>query len=352
MRFLALLSGISLLHVHVGAFMPPAFSVRRAHTLLHQEQKQQRKFSSSSSSSSAAAARSQSDKRSNVPKNLRRRVEAKRPALGHIVPRAVRVKGSGGSANPKLRPQGKARDEGLNNPSMLKILAGSAKGRRLDSPQVYLRPMMGKVKEAVFSTFTSFGLYPAGAGKKGEGGLSTLRHLDIFSGSGSVGLESLSRGAAHCTFVDLSEDCCDAIYRNVGWCRFDENADGSPDTTNSRTNIVCGDALQVLRTPEMFGIPTTVPFDLVTLCPPYEEIVYADLMDAVANSELVGEDTIILVEYPIELGSFPHVVDASPERKLVGLRNRRYGRTVVALYIVNPTGDLEGADSRPEEFVG
>ena len=148
MRFLALLSGISLLHVHVGAFMPPAFSVRRAHTLLHQEQKQQRKFSSSSSSSSsAAAAQSQSDKRSNVPKNLRRRVEAKRPALGHIVPRAVRVKGSGGSANPKLRPQGKARDEGLNNPSMLKILAGSAKGRRLDSPQVYLRPMMGKVKE-------------------------------------------------------------------------------------------------------------------------------------------------------------------------------------------------------------
>jgi hypothetical protein len=54
---------------------------------------------------------------------------------------------AGGSASPKLRPQGKARAAGLNNPSNLKILGGIARGRRLDSPEVYLRPMMGKVRE-------------------------------------------------------------------------------------------------------------------------------------------------------------------------------------------------------------
>ena len=114
-----------------------------------------------------------------IPANLRRKVTAKRPALGHIVPDAVKVKGTGGSANPRLRPQGKAREAGMNNPSMLKIAGGTARGRRLDSPTVYLRPMMGKVREAVYSTFTSFGLYD----------VDSTRHLDIFSGSGSVGLE-------------------------------------------------------------------------------------------------------------------------------------------------------------------
>ena len=54
---------------------------------------------------------------------------------------------AGGSSSPKLRPQGKARAAGLNNPSNLKILGGTARGRRLDSPEVYLRPMMGKVRE-------------------------------------------------------------------------------------------------------------------------------------------------------------------------------------------------------------
>ena len=65
-------------------------------------------------------------------------------------------------------------------------------------------------------------------------------------------------------------------------------------------------------------------------------------MDGIANSELVGEDTIVLMEYPIKLGSFRHVLDASPERKLMTLRNGRHGQTVVALYIANLTKDLEG----------
>lgn len=115
---------------------------------------------------------------------------------------------AGGSKNPKLRPQGKAREAGLNNPSNLKILGGTARGLRLDSPTVYLRPMMGKVREAVYSTFQSFGLYDY-----------PVRHLDLFSGSGSVGLESMSRGAKHCTFCDLSRDCCGAISRNIPWCK-------------------------------------------------------------------------------------------------------------------------------------
>jgi 16S rRNA (guanine(966)-N(2))-methyltransferase RsmD len=264
-----------------------------------------------------------------IPANLRRKVQAKRPPLGHIVPESTKTPGAGGSSNPRLRPQGKAREMGMNNPSMLRIAGGSARGKRLDSPNVYLRPMMGKVREAVYSTLTSFGLYD----------VENTRHLDIFSGSGSVGLESLSRGAAHCTFVDLSEDCCSAIKRNVDWCQF-----------SGQEQIINADAFQVLQQPKSVGITEGTKYQIVTLCPPYEEIVYGDLLEAVATSELITDDTIVLVEYPVELGCLPHVINGV-DGAMVGIRNRKYGRTVIAMYINNPTGRLDLAGSRPEEFV-
>ena len=242
---------------------------------------------------------------------------------------------AGGSANPKLRPQGKAREAGLNNPSMLKIFGGSARGRRLDSPSVYLRPMMGKVREAVYSTLISFGLYDY-----------SVRHLDLFAGSGSVGLESLSRGAKHCTFCDLSPDCCGAIERNINWCQFTEDE-------GYTTRIVNSDVLQLLRHPTSVGIPDGEAFGVVTICPPYEEVVYADLLDGVANCPAVTDDTIVLIEYPVELwGDLPHVYKGSEsETTMIGIRNRKYGRTVIAMYICNPTGKIPNAESRPEEFI-
>jgi 16S rRNA (guanine966-N2)-methyltransferase len=151
----------------------------------------------------------------------------------------------------------------------------------------------------------------------------------------------LSRGANSCTFVDLSSNCCESIQRNLELCRFEPE----------QGRVVIADALQALRAPETVGIPAGTTFQILTLGPPYEEVVYADLLEAVANSPLVTEDTIVVMEYPIELGCLPHVVPRNDGGALIGVRNRRYGRTVIAMYIVNPTGVLSVADSRPEEFV-
>ena len=192
--------------------------------------------------------------------------------------------------------------------------------------------MMGKVREAVYSTLTSFGLYDF-----------PVRHLDLFAGSGSVGLESLSRGARHCTFCDLSADCCGAIERNIRWCQFDNG-----DTT---TQIVNSDVLQLLRHPDQVGIPEGETFGIITICPPYEEVVYADLMDAVCNSPVITDDTVVLMEYPIELlGDLPPVFGGE-KNTLVGIRNRKYGRTVIAMYICNPSGRIDNAEARPMEFI-
>lgn len=274
----------------------------------------------------------QLDPPTELPANLKRSIKAARPTLGHVVPKNAKTrqyKDAGGEQGAQLRPQGQSRDtQRYNNPSNLRVLGGSVRGRKLESPTVYLRPMMGKVKEAVYSTFTSFGLY------EDVGGASCkTRHLDIFSGSGSVGLESLSRGSRHCTFVDMSTDCCGACERNIERCGFDGWNEGGlgtgiPDEGEPTARVVVSDAFRALRQPETVGINPESKYDLVTLCPPYEEIVYADLLEAVANSVLVTEDTIVMVEYPIELGILPHVIGREDGGVLVGVRNRKYGRTV------------------------
>ena len=88
--------------------------------------------------------------------NLRRPVVAKRATLGHVVPKNSKTRQlkspaeSGGSNVAQLRPQGQSRDtQRYNNPSNICILGGSVRLRKLASPHVYLRPMMGKVWEAV-----------------------------------------------------------------------------------------------------------------------------------------------------------------------------------------------------------
>ena len=101
----------------------------------------------------------------------------------------------------------------------------------------------------------------------------------------------------------------------------------------------------VLLQPAAFGL--TRPFELVTVTPPYEEVVYADLVELVANSPLVDEDTLVVFEYPVELGCFPPTL---ADGRLVGLRNRKYGRTVLGLYVYRPSGRL-GLQPFSEEFV-
>ena len=59
----------------------------------------------------------------------------------------------------------------------------------------------------------------------------------------------------------------------------------------------------ILLEPARFGV--TQPFDLISITPPYEEVVYAELVDQLVRSPVLGEDTLVIIEYPVELGCFP-----------------------------------------------
>ena len=154
----------------------------------------------------------------------------------------------------------------------------------------------------------------------------------MFAGSGSVGIEALSRGACHTTFVDLAPECTQTAMRNAVNCGFDGQA-----------SFVCARAEDVLTDPLRFGL--NEPYGLISITPPYEEVIYKILIDAVCNSPLVVQDTLVVIEYPVEMGTLPFILG---DDKLYGIRNRKYGRTVLGLYVYRPNKKY---DMRPDEFL-
>ncbi|GMQ92989.1 MAG: 16S rRNA (guanine(966)-N(2))-methyltransferase RsmD [Acidimicrobiia bacterium] len=83
----------------------------------------------------------------------------------------------------------------------MRIIAGAAKGRKLDTPKTGTRPMTGRARESIFSILSA----------RFDG--TTV--LDLYAGSGSLGLESLSRGATHAVFVEHDRDAETILRRNV-----------------------------------------------------------------------------------------------------------------------------------------
>lgn len=170
----------------------------------------------------------------------------------------------------------------------LRISGGELRGRPLRSGKAGLRPTTARVREALFSIL---------------GDVGGLRVLDLFCGSGALGIEALSRGAAQATLVD----------RDVAVARRNIEQLGLSD----RAAVVRSDAVRFLRR------PPPERFDLVLCDPPYR------LADRLA-AELV-----LLIPAAVAKGGRV-VVETAPERalelELPLLDERRYGDTLLRLY--------------------
>lgn len=169
----------------------------------------------------------------------------------------------------------------------MRVVAGSARGRRLTVPAgITTRPTADRVREATFNALGSLGVV--------EG--ATV--LDLFAGSGAMGIEALSRGAAEATFVDRDPRAVAAVRANL-------DATGLAD----RATVVRADAGRWL--------PGAGRFDLVVLDPPYAT-------DDATWAQLLGE-----------LDADVAVLESDREVSLPGgwgiLRSRSYGDTVVVL---------------------
>ena len=147
----------------------------------------------------------------------------------------------------------------------MRIVAGTLRGRRIDAPEgKTTRPTTDKVREAVFNALGSLSA------------IEDANVVDLFAGSGALGIEALSRGASHCTFVESDRKALAAIRANIEHLGLGECA-----------TVVAGDAVS--------NIARVDRADIVLADPPYEFEQWQELLDAVA-AKCANSDVVMVVE--------------------------------------------------------
>ncbi|KAA8548034.1 hypothetical protein F0562_004705 [Nyssa sinensis] len=191
---------------------------------------------------------------------------------------------------------------------LLQVLGGKARRKKLLSPRgMDVRPMMEVVKAAAFGILQAAGGCPAS--------LRSGRWLDLYSGTGSVGIEAISRGCSEVHFVEMDPWVVSNVLRpNLEWTEF-------LDVSVIHTVRV----ESFLEQADQF-VGKDGPFDYLSVTPPYMEVDYGVLMDQISTSSLIGEDTFILVEYPLRTD----MLDSCG--CLIKIADRRFGRTHLAIY--------------------
>ncbi|KAI6700616.1 hypothetical protein NL676_014940 [Syzygium grande] len=184
---------------------------------------------------------------------------------------------------------------------LLQVLGGTARRKKLLSPKgMDVRPMMEVVKAAAFSILQAAGGSPVS--------LRPGRWLDLYSGTGSVGIEAISRGCSQVHFVEMDPWVVSDVLRpNLEWTGF---------LDASVIHMVRVE--DFLEQAEQF-VGKDGSFDYISVTPPYMQVDYGVLMDQISKSPLVGENSFVVVEYPLRT----NMLDSCG--CLVKITDRRFG---------------------------
>ncbi|BAQ34177.1 16S rRNA (guanine(966)-N(2))-methyltransferase RsmD [Dehalococcoides sp. THU3] len=178
----------------------------------------------------------------------------------------------------------------------MRIIAGDAKGKNIIVPQrKATRPATELVRGAMMSMLEAIAE-------------DWSEVLDIYSGSGSLGLEALSRGAGHVDFVEHERCCCDIIKQNL-------------ETIGcaSQAHVYCLD------------VPKAIAFlkkqyDVILADPPYRNQQIGEVLEKLGNSGLIGESTVMAVTHSA------HLTLAERYGQLKMLKEHRHGDSLIAIY--------------------
>jgi 16S rRNA (guanine(966)-N(2))-methyltransferase RsmD len=182
----------------------------------------------------------------------------------------------------------------------MRVISGTAKGRHLKAvPGMGTRPTTDKVKEAIFSMI----------GPYFDGGMV----LDLFAGTGGLGIEALSRGMDRAVFVDMDKKSIDVVRENLAACRLEQVAEVYRNEAER--------ALKVLAKKEGEN-----RFELVFLDPPYRMKTADKLMEEMHNLGLLAPEAVVLVEHASDF-RYPEAFGPFVCRRLA-----LYGETAVAIY--------------------
>ena len=180
----------------------------------------------------------------------------------------------------------------------MRVISGKARGVNLKTPTgMATRPTADRVKEAVFSIL--------------QFDLPNASVLDLFGGTGQLGIEALSRGARCAVFVDERDDACKLIKENLKRTKLE-----------SQGTVVRSDYAAFLKT-------TSQKFDIILLDPPYAEKFLENSLNLITEIDILQSGGIIVTERPLEkvlLGDFPGYSRS---------KDYKYGKTLITLFHKN-----------------
>ncbi|HEV2127302.1 MAG TPA: RsmD family RNA methyltransferase [Thermomicrobiales bacterium] len=193
----------------------------------------------------------------------------------------------------------------------MRVISGSARGRKLKGPPSHAtRPMADKIKGALFNVLLSLDVQPD-------------RILDLYAGTGNIGIEALSRGGSWADFVDKGRDQAKVIRQNLETTGFSDRA-------------------KVHQIPVETFIATAhgQPYDFIILDPPYADPSIVETVESIGNSRLVQSGTIVVI------GHWPRLEVPDTVGRLECLRNRCHGDSCFSVYEVV---DVSGSAPSGEE---
>jgi 16S rRNA (guanine(966)-N(2))-methyltransferase RsmD len=178
---------------------------------------------------------------------------------------------------------------------MLRVITGTAKNTQLKVPETGLRPATDLVRGAIFSMLQSLVT-------------DWSNVLDVFSGSGAFGIEAISRGAGWVDFVDREPRCCAIIKMNLEKTKF-----------TGQSRVHCMPAARALSVLDKV-------YNVVIMDPPYPDHTIGEVVEQLANSKLINQDSIVVVTHS---SRFPL---QEKYGALTQFKERRHGDSTISIY--------------------
>ncbi|MFB0526629.1 MAG: 16S rRNA (guanine(966)-N(2))-methyltransferase RsmD [bacterium] len=182
----------------------------------------------------------------------------------------------------------------------MRIIAGSLRGKKIKSlPGLATRPLLGRIKKSLFDIL----------GDR----VVDASFLDLYAGTGSVGIEALSRGARYVLFVEKETRLTRLIKENLRKCALEKTAE-----------VVEIDILSYVKAGRKFSL--LEKFDLIFAGPPYKLNLTRDTLDIILDSNLLKKNGWVICQH--------HFKEKVPEKKgvLSLFRKERYGKTIMSFY--------------------
>ncbi|MCC3865822.1 16S rRNA (guanine(966)-N(2))-methyltransferase RsmD [Terrisporobacter petrolearius] len=182
----------------------------------------------------------------------------------------------------------------------MRVISGKARGLKLNAPKNDdVRPTTDRVKESLFNMINPY--------------IIDSNILDLFAGTGSLGIECLSRGANKCIFIDNSKESINIIKSNIKKARVENES--------IVLNLDFKSAINSLAL-------KNEKFDVIFMDPPYYKNMFSDALGSIDNKNLLKEDGIIVVEHDTK-DRFPDNIG-----RLYKSRDKKYGNTTLTFYKV------------------